>query len=298
MPTYFNSLKGSRAKNDGIDYNHLYSVLSVLPKYDFAPNSRRFYAIKSKHLSNYNTLPLKMRRLQTMIEDSQIQLNTFIETIAKGKVVTLVKQSSEVSSKKVFIKSNIKSHVSVLEKLVRPDILSSSPKYQLEHMRDTFRFKIVVQNLDDAILMIHLMNKHLFKGGMTPKNVFKMDIFKLIMPKVWGWRFIAFDFRFDSGLIVECYITLRDMDMQKKKENHKIFEKWRNRNFAKLSVGTQKRYRRDIKKSFNKYYKTFIDMIDVNQVSRANNLLLKLMINNFNDYIEQLKASRKMLMYL
>ena len=45
-----------------------------------------------------------------------------------------------------------------------------------------------------------------------------MDIFKLLTPKYWGWRFIAFDLLFNSGLIVECYITLKNMDLQKKKK--------------------------------------------------------------------------------
>lgn len=298
MPSYLHHWVAKQKTHNELDYNRLYDVLSQLPKYDYPPNSRRFYAVKSKHIGNYASLPQKMRKLQNMIERSQEQLDTFIHTIDKDERFTLVNDLKHVAHSKVFIKSNVKSHISVLEKLQRPDILMSNPKYKLEHMRDTFRFKIVVQDLDDAVLMIHLMNQHLFEGGLTTKNVFKMDIFKLVMPKMWGWRFIAFDFCFDSGLIVECYITLRDMDMQKKAENHKIFEKWRNRNFSKLSVGTQKRYRRDVRKSFNKYYKTFIDMIDVNQVSRANNLLLKLMINNFNDYTEQLKASKKMLLYV
>lgn len=293
------SLKTDYYRNlDKIDYNKLFAVLSALPKYDFLPNSSRFYASKSKYIGNYTSLPLKMKKLKEMIKESQKQYNAFIQTIAKNHSFDLVNDSSEVTHNRIFIKDNIKTRASVLRKLQRPDILSKNPKYQLEHMRDTYRFKIVVHSLDDAVRMIYLMNKYLFKGGFTPKNVLKMDIFKLIMPKIWGWRFIAFDFIFDSGLIVECYITLRDMDIQKKLSNHKLFEHWRDRNFSELSVAAQKRYRRDIKKSFDTYFKTFIDMIDVNAVSHANNLLLKLLVNNFDDYIQQLETSKNMLTYL
>lgn len=111
-----------------------------------------------------------MRKLQHMIERSQEQLDAFIQTIDKDKRFALVNDVKHVAHNKVFIKSNVKSHISVLEKLQRPDILMSNLKYKLEHMRDTFRFKIVVQDLDDVVLMIHLMNRHLFKRGMTTKT--------------------------------------------------------------------------------------------------------------------------------
>ena len=85
---------------------------------------------------------------------------------------------------------------SILAKAVRPSILRSHPRYSVEHVRDTFRFKGVVFSFRDALRFVHAIDRdrHLCPGGMSKKTVAKLDVAKLHDPKEWGWRFLAFDF--------------------------------------------------------------------------------------------------------
>jgi len=139
------------------------------------------------------------------------------------------------------VKYSRKTDESILAKARRPAILESNPRFGVEHVRDTFRFKAVVFSFRDALSFIFAMDQsHELcpGGGLSPANVAKLDIAKLTKPKEWGWRFLAFDFVMPNHQIVECYVVFTEMELAKKAEdpdaavcpelsNHEIFEKWR-----------------------------------------------------------------------
>jgi hypothetical protein len=111
----------------------------------------------------------------------------------------------------ICMKHSHKTQESILQKSVRPSILAESPRYSVEHVRDSFRFKAVVYSFADALTFVHAIDKLLFPGGLSRERVVKLDLQKLLTPKEWGWRFLAFDFRFPNGQLVECYIVFVDL---------------------------------------------------------------------------------------
>ena len=96
----------------------------------------------------------------------------------------------------VCAKSSRKTEESILAKAARPIILAKNPKFGLEHIRDTFRFKCVVFSFRDAIEFVLAMHNDRTPadrslcpgGGLSPQNVVKLDVAKLNQPKEWGWR--------------------------------------------------------------------------------------------------------------
>ena len=103
-----------------------------------------------------------------------------------------VKTSSLVTGQgMVCAKSSKKTEESILAKAIRPAILAKNPKFGIEHIRDTFRFKCVVFSFRDAVefvLAMHNDRSLCPNGGLSPTNVAKLDVGKLSKPKEWGWR--------------------------------------------------------------------------------------------------------------
>ena len=102
------------------------------------------------------------------------------------------------------------------------------------------------------------------QGGITRERVAKMDVDKLITPKEWGWRFLAFDFIMPNHQIVECYIVFAEMEEAKKAahpaaavcprlSNHEIFEKWRGLDTGTLAPEQWEERERDIAESRRRY---------------------------------------------
>jgi hypothetical protein len=54
----------------------------------------------------------------------------------------------------------------------------------------------------------------------------KIDVRKLLMPKKWGWRFVAFDLRMENGQLCEYYLTFEKL-ARVMWDTHRIYEKWR-----------------------------------------------------------------------
>jgi hypothetical protein len=179
----------------------------------------------------------------------------------------------------IFAKASRKTEESILAKASRPSILASSPNYGIEHVRDTFRFKAVVHSFRDAVEFILAMHADrnpeygLFpdpNGGISARTVAKLDIAKLVVPKEWGWRFIAFDFIMPNRQLVECYIVFGEMDVAKKSDDssvtvcpelscHEIFEKWRVVDTTKLIFTPERlaEYQRDKTESNRRYSAAF-----------------------------------------
>ena len=84
-----------------------------------------------------------------------------------------------------------KTEESIVKKACRPEIRAKNPKFGIEHVRDTFRFKCVVFSFRDAVefvLAMHNDRSLCPNGGLSPQNVAKLDVAKLKAPKEWGWR--------------------------------------------------------------------------------------------------------------
>ena len=101
-----------------------------------------------------------------------------------------------------------KTEESIIAKACRPSILAKNPSFGIEHVRDTFRFKGVVYSFRDALTFVFAMDKskHLCPNGLCEDNVAKLDIQKLMKPKEWGWRFLAFDFIMPNHQLVEVCV--------------------------------------------------------------------------------------------
>jgi hypothetical protein len=120
----------------------------------------------------------------------------------------------------ICVKHSRKTDESILAKAIRPSILAKNPRFSVEHVRDTFRFKGVVFSFRDALRFIYAMDqdRSLCPNRLSPDCVAKLDVAKLRTPKEWGWRFLAFDFVMPNRQIMECYIVFTQMEAAKKRE--------------------------------------------------------------------------------
>ena len=125
-------------------------------------------------------------------------------------------------------KSSEKLPERILEKSTRPSVLSTKPWHNVEHIRDSLRFKTQLDDIKDLPAIINEI-----RSGLGAE-IIKADVVKFITPKEWGFRIVAFDLRMPNGQIVEYYLPLREIEAVKG-VNHKLFEKWRNEDLTKLS---------------------------------------------------------------
>ena len=75
--------------------------------------------------------------------------------------------------------------------LMGGDCAEAFDEFNVDHIRDTFRFKCVVFSFRDAVdfvLAMHNDRSLCPNGGLSPQNVAKLDVAKLKAPKGWGWR--------------------------------------------------------------------------------------------------------------
>ena len=157
------------------------------------------------HLSNQSKLAV-VRLLTT---ENEIALEHFFHKLSTDPSIPLqqAKSSSLVThTGMVCAKCSKKTEESILAKACRPIILAKNPKFGIEHIRDTFRFKCVVFSFRDAVEFILAMHNDRTppgrslcpdpQGGLSARNVAKLDVAKLRTPKEWGWRF-CHDFNFN-----------------------------------------------------------------------------------------------------
>jgi hypothetical protein len=210
-----------------VSYRFVSGELAKFPLRDPLPPT--FYDIKNPV---HGTDAEKISQLQQMSDSSAEALRFFFRAVAKDYRFTIVNSGDEVTDKcNIYLKWNRKTAESIAAKAHRPSILQEYPEYGIEHIRDSFRFKAVVFDLETAFLFLFLV------ASSEHWTVVKLDIDKLIEPKEWGWRFIGCDIQLkESGHLVECYIVFGDMENAKKRasrpdltavSNHDIFERWR-----------------------------------------------------------------------
>lgn len=145
---------------------------------------------------------------------------------------------------------NVKSPESILNKATRPSIRESKPWFDVEHVRDSYRFKTVLTNTAQLADIPATLNKHGFK-------VEKVDTQKFLNPGAWGWRMVAVDLRAPNGQLMEWYAPLKNVEQYKNDRGHVLFEKWRNRKLGELTAEEQAEYLADQAESAAGYNQAF-----------------------------------------
>lgn len=119
-------------------------------------------------------------------------------------------------------KSNIKAPEKILEKANRPGVKARKPWHDVEHIRDSFRFKTELPDITQLPAIIERLQENF--------EIIKRDTGKFFNPKEWGFRIIPFDLRMPNGQLVEYYLPLTEMQAaQDAGGGHLLFEKWRNK---------------------------------------------------------------------
>jgi len=155
---------------------------------------------------------------------------------------------------------NVKDLSKVTQKARRPSILAAKPWHDVSHIRDSYRFKTVV----DDFRNVPAIFDELLADGV---GLVKIDTNKLFAPKEWGWRIIAFDLRMPNGQLVEWYLPLKELEAEKKAKGHLIFEEWRNKTQEELSAQRDE-YFASIRRSYEGYDQAFQAALDRMGVSR------------------------------
>ena len=189
------------------------------------------------------------------------QIRAEIEKLTKENV-PLVKRLIKRIDEKFGTKSgdNIKDLSKVTQKASRPSILANKPWHNASHIRDSYRFKTVIDDFRDVpAIFDELLNEGI--------SLVKIDTNKLFEPKEWGWRIIAFDIRMPNGQLVEWYLPLKELEVEKKARGHLIFEEWRNKTQQELQ-DQQTEYFASIAKSYRNYDAAFQAALDRTGISR------------------------------
>ena len=155
---------------------------------------------------------------------------------------------------------NIKDLAKVTQKANRPSILAKKPWHKTSHIRDSYRFKTVIDDIRDVPAIFD----ELLASGIS---LVKVDTGKLFEPKEWGWRIIAFDLRMPNGQLVEWYLPIKELEAQKKAEGHLLFEEWRNKTPEEI-LEQNDSYMETIRKSWNGYDQAFQSSLDRMGISR------------------------------
>ena len=155
---------------------------------------------------------------------------------------------------------NVKDLAKVTQKANRPSILAKKPWHKTSHIRDSYRFKTVIDDFRDVPAIFD----ELLDSGI---RLVKVDTGKLFDPKEWGWRIIAFDLRMPNGQLVEWYLPIRELEAQKKSEGHLLFEEWRNKSPEEI-VDQYDDYMATIQRSFEGYDNSFQSGLDRLGISR------------------------------
>jgi hypothetical protein len=155
---------------------------------------------------------------------------------------------------------SVKDLSKVTQKANRPSIIAKKPWHSVSHIRDSYRFKTVIDDIRDVPAIFD----ELLASGI---QLVKVDTGKLFSPKEWGWRIIAFDLRMPNGQLVEWYLPIRELEAQKKAEGHLLFEEWRNKSAEDINVEMDA-YMATIQRSFEGYDRAFQASLDRMGISR------------------------------
>lgn len=182
----------------------------------------------------------KADALRSLSEENKIIIDKFLENV-----------DDQLGTKSG---SSFKTKEGIIAKANRPSIQREKPGFDVEHVRDSFRFKTVINSLDQLKDILNLIQD-------SPFEIVKIDFEKLFNPKEWGWRIPAIDLRMPNGQIVEYYFPIDEIEKAKKNGNHSLFEKWRNVDLYNASNEELKEYNDDAAISNNNYQKAWEDYL-------------------------------------
>lgn len=141
----------------------------------------------------------KLAELQALSTENEPLVQKFLQTVD-----TKFGTTSEVG---------VKSPQDILNKAKRPSILENKEWFDVDHIRDSLRFRTPVESLGDLPKIL----EELADSGFT---VVKADVEKLLAPKDRGWRVAAIDLRAPNGQLIEYQILPREMYEAGKTEHH------------------------------------------------------------------------------
>lgn len=153
----------------------------------------------------------------------------------------------------IALESDIKSRASSIGKANRPNIIRDKgrPWWNMEHLKDVFRFKATLDTYDQAATVLLMLNQELqASGGIA---IIKTDTDKVLSPLQFGWRPIAVDIQFANGQIGEFYMAPTELMEANSGEGHNLFERWRFRDLESLTRRERVRAERDITASETLY---------------------------------------------
>lgn len=150
-----------------------------------------------------------------------------------------------------------KSDAAALDKGGRPETLKKYPWFTLAHIRDFLRFRTHLYRASDFEDVLGWFAGLQDQGRVS---IVKIDPEKLIRPGLFGWRMIAVDLRIQpSGMIVEHYMTFREMIEINENWLHKVYENWRSVDTDGLTTDEQYRMYRDARFSKHAYRELLFD---------------------------------------
>jgi hypothetical protein len=148
-----------------------------------------------------------------------------------------------------FTENNFKKIENIILKANRPSVRAQKPWHHVQHIRDAFRFKTVVNDYTDVDQMVQMF----LDAGVS---IVKADNM-VIDPKSWGFRILAMDLLMPNGQIVEWYLPLKEVEAYKNSGGHELFEKWRNKKLDQLSKDEEQEYLTDVMTSYEEYSAAF-----------------------------------------
>jgi len=190
----------------------------------------------------------KVRQLKRLSKENELKVKEFLDAI-DTKYGTESKTSQKEDHK-------------IIEKAHRPSIKERKAWFKVEHIRDSFRFKTVLKDIEDLPKIAQdLKNSRLFE-------VVKSDTRKVLEPDYWGWRIAVFDLKMPNGQLVEYYLPVKELEEAKQDGNHQTFEKWRNVDMKAMTNEQALEYSKAVRQSFFKYDKAFDSYLDRTKQSK------------------------------
>ncbi len=186
----------------------------------------------------------KLAVVRQLSEENEQLLEAFLYRVSHASMIPLQQVRAPMLVKRegqMCVEWGRKTEAGIVKKACRPEIRKKHPEFNIEHVRDTFRFRATLYSFRDIvefILAMHGDPSLSGQSGLTPGNVdnegnwlilgetasstdqsvwssrsgrslrtagnvAKLDIKKLVKPRKTGWRFMALDFFMPNHQIVE-----------------------------------------------------------------------------------------------
>ena len=155
----------------------------------------------------------KIAQLEALSRENKPLVEAFL-----GKIDAEFGTKSEIS---------FKAAKDIADKAKRPSIKDAKDWFDVEHVRDAFRFKTPVDSLSELPKIVAALKASGFE-------IVKPDLDRLLNPKGRGWRMAAFDLRAPNGQIVEYQILSKEMNEAGKIE-HSTYKALREKDVNKMT---------------------------------------------------------------